>query len=95
MTLATPPPCLQGRHEVCIFFFIFFNSTHARYTVSRQILNAQDPGHKCTYVHYAAGPAYYVLHPQKGITIGVFLTYQAFKNRRQILLSDLRFDTYE
>ena len=31
--------------------------------------------------HNAAGPAYYVLHPQKGITICVLLTYQAFKNR--------------
>ena len=34
---------------------------------------------------YAAGPAYYVLHPQKGITIFVFLTYQAFKNREGIV----------
>ena len=33
----------------------------------------------------AAGPAYYVLHPQKGITICVFLTYQAFKNREGIV----------
>ena len=33
-------------------------------------------------IPYAAGPAYYVLHPQKGITIWIFfLTYQAFKNR--------------
>ena len=32
-----------------------------------------------------AGPAYYVLHPQKGITICVFLTYQAFKNREGIV----------
>ena len=32
-----------------------------------------------------AGPAYYVLHPQKGITICVFLTYQAFKNRKGIV----------
>ena len=48
----------------------------------------------------AGGPAYYVLHPQKGITICLFLTYQAFETGkesflRQILLSDLRFDTYE
>ena len=34
---------------------------------------------------YAAGPAYYVLHPQKGITICVFLTYQAFKNQEGIV----------
>ena len=27
------------------------------------------------------GPAYYVFHPQKGITIWIFLTYQAFKSR--------------
>ena len=34
----------------------------------------------------AAGPAYYVFHPQKGITIGLFfLTYQAFKNREGIV----------
>ena len=33
----------------------------------------------------AAGPAYYVLHPQKGITICLFLTYQAFKNREGIV----------
>ena len=31
------------------------------------------------------GPAYYVLHPQKGITICVFLTCQAFKNREGIV----------
>ena len=48
----------------------------------------------------AAGPAYYALHPQKGITIFVFLTYQAFKTGkesflRQILLGDLRLYTYE
>ena len=53
-------------------------------------------------VYKAAGPAYYVLHPQKGITICVFLTDQVFKNREGIVsqtnlawLSDLRFDTYE
>ena len=34
----------------------------------------------------AGGPAYYVLHPQKGITICLFfLTYQAFKNREGII----------
>ena len=33
----------------------------------------------------AAGPAYYVLHPQKGITIFFFLTNQAFKNREGIV----------
>ena len=33
----------------------------------------------------AAGPAYYVLHPQKGITICLFLTYQAFKNREGVV----------
>ena len=31
------------------------------------------------------GPAYYVLHPQKGVTICRFLTYQAFKNREGII----------
>ena len=31
------------------------------------------------------GPAYYVLHPQKGITICLFLTYQAFINREGII----------
>ena len=36
-------------------------------------------------VGIAGGPAYYVLHPQKGITICVFLTYQAFKNREGIV----------
>ena len=36
--------------------------------------------------HPAAGPAYYVLHPQKGITICLFfLTYQAFKKREGIV----------
>ena len=33
----------------------------------------------------AGGPAYYVLHPQKGITICLFLTYQAFRNREWII----------
>ena len=33
----------------------------------------------------AAGPAYYVLHPQKGITICLFLTYQVFRNREVII----------
>ena len=32
-----------------------------------------------------AGPAYYVLHAQKGITICLFVTYQAFKNREGII----------
>ena len=27
----------------------------------------------------AAGPAYYALHPQKGITICIFLTYQGLQ----------------
>ena len=31
----------------------------------------------------AAGPAYYVLHPQKGIYICVFLNYHAFKNKNR------------
>ena len=35
--------------------------------------------------YIAAGPAYYVLHPQKGITICLFLTYQTFKNREGII----------
>ena len=51
-------------------------------------------------IYISAGPAYFVLHPQNDITICVsFLTYQAFKNLepflRQILLSDLKFDTHE
>ena len=54
-------------------------------------------------IDIAAGQAYYVLHPQKDITICIFLTYQAFKSLegvvfRQILLSslsDLWLDTYE
>ena len=33
----------------------------------------------------AAGPAYYALHPQKGITICKFFTYQAFKNQEGII----------
>ena len=34
----------------------------------------------------AGGPAYYLLHPQKGIAICLFfLTYQAFKNREGII----------
>ena len=34
----------------------------------------------------AGGPAYYVLlHPQKDITIWIFLTYQAFKSREGII----------
>ena len=34
----------------------------------------------------AAGPAHYVLHPLKGITIWLFfLTYQAFKNQEGIV----------
>ena len=38
------------------------------------------------YISDAAWPAYYfALHPQKGITICVFLTYQAFKNREGIV----------
>ena len=32
----------------------------------------------------AGGPAYYVLHPQKGITICLFFTYQSFKSREGI-----------
>ena len=39
-----------------------------------------------SFYHSAAGPAYYVLHPQKGITICLFfLTYQVFKNREDIV----------
>ena len=38
----------------------------------------------------SGGPAYYVLHPQKGIAIWIFLkTYQAFKSREGIV-----FQTY-
>ena len=33
----------------------------------------------------AGGPAYYVLHPQKGTPICLFLTYQAFINREGII----------
>ena len=33
----------------------------------------------------AGGPAYYVLHPQKGITIAFFKTYQAFINWEGII----------
>jgi len=33
---------------------------------------------------FTGGPAYYVLHPQKGITICPFLTYPAFKSREGI-----------
>ena len=33
----------------------------------------------------AAGPENNVLHPQKGITIWDFLTYQAFKSREGII----------
>ena len=36
-------------------------------------------------MYTAARPAYYVLQPQKGITIWLFLTYQAFKNREGIV----------
>ena len=35
-------------------------------------------------VFTTGGPAYYVLHPQKGITI-FFLPYQAFKSREGII----------
>ena len=53
-----------------------------------------------TLTYNTGGPAYYVLHPQKGITICVFLTFLTRPSKtgkesffRQILLSDLRFDT--
>ena len=38
-----------------------------------------------TDIFNAGGPAYYVLHPQKGITIYLFWTYQAFRNREGII----------
>ena len=43
--------------------------------------------------NFAAGPALFPLHPQKGLAICNFLTYQAFKSREgivfgKILLSD-------
>ena len=46
----------------------------------------------------AAGPAYFVLHPKKGITIWLFLNLPGLQKPgkesliRQILLRDLRFD---
>ena len=51
-------------------------------------------------VFTTGGPAYYVLHPQKGITIFFFYLTRPSKAGkesflRQILLSDLRLDTYE
>ena len=44
-------------------------------SVKKQIKNNSTTG----------GPAYYVLHPQKGFTICLFLTYQAFRNREGII----------
>ena len=41
--------------------------------------------YSCNPTIIAGGPAYYVLHPQKGITICLFLTYQAFRNREGII----------
>ena len=42
------------------------------------------------HVTNTGGPAYYGLHlhPQKGITICIFLTYQAFKTREGIFSLD-------
>ena len=37
----------------------------------------------CTY--FAAGPALFRLHSQKGLTICIFQTYQAFKTREGIV----------
>jgi len=35
------------------------------------------------------GPAYYVLYPQGGITICIFLTYPAFKSREGIIYQQI------
>ena len=39
----------------------------------------------CQPSSIAAVPDYYVLHPRKGFTIWLFLTYQAFKNPEGII----------
>ena len=36
-------------------------------------------------MYVAVGPAYYDLHPQKELTICIFLTYQSFKSQEGII----------
>ena len=68
---------------VCRIIFLVFRFFHIQ--IMGLELNIRNMSIVTMLEHITAGPAYYVLHPQKGITIWLFLTYQAFKNREGIV----------